>query len=136
MKTKKIKVAEISRGALNWAVAMAEGYQSQAAVTDYGDLQEEVFFQYPVRDSRDEVIFGRGDRYTPSTNWMHGGPIIERERVWIAECSSAWSAKPALNFDKMERPETWGSTPLEAAMRCYVASKLGDEVDVPEALLV
>jgi hypothetical protein len=25
-------------------------------------------------------------------------------------------------------------TPLIAAMRCYVASKLGDEVDVPEEL--
>mgnify|MGYP003443521145 FL=1 len=28
-----------------------------------------------------------------------------------------------------------GPTPLVAAMRCYVASKLGDEVDVPEELM-
>ncbi len=28
-----------------------------------------------------------------------------------------------------------GPTPLIAAMRCYVASKLGDEVDIPEELL-
>ena len=28
-----------------------------------------------------------------------------------------------------------GPTPLIAAMRCYVASKLGDEVEVPEELL-
>jgi len=27
-----------------------------------------------------------------------------------------------------------GPTPLIAAMRCYVASKLGEEVDVPEEL--
>jgi hypothetical protein len=27
-----------------------------------------------------------------------------------------------------------GPTPLIAAMRCYVASKLGDEVDIPEEL--
>jgi hypothetical protein len=27
-----------------------------------------------------------------------------------------------------------GPTPLVAAMRCYCASKLGDEVDVPEEL--
>jgi len=26
----------------------------------------------------------------------------------------------------------YGSTPLIAAMRCYVASKLGDEVELPE----
>ena len=27
-----------------------------------------------------------------------------------------------------------GPTPLIAAMRCYVASKLGDEVEVPDEL--
>lgn len=27
------------------------------------------------------------------------------------------------------------NTPLIAAMRCYVASKLGDDVDVPEELV-
>jgi hypothetical protein len=31
--------------------------------------------------------------------------------------------------------EDEGPTPLVAAMRCYVASKMGDEVDVPEDLL-
>jgi hypothetical protein len=29
----------------------------------------------------------------------------------------------------------YGPTPLIAAMRCYVASKLGDEVEVPDELL-
>ncbi|MNW06473.1 hypothetical protein D3C71_2028910 [compost metagenome] len=28
-----------------------------------------------------------------------------------------------------------GPTPLIAAMRCYVASRVGDEVDLPEELL-
>ena len=39
----------------------------------------------------------------------------------------------------MRKYLTWtcerGPTKLIAAMRCYVASKLGDEVDVPEELL-
>jgi hypothetical protein len=30
--------------------------------------------------------------------------------------------------------EEVGPTPLVAAMRCYVASKLGDEVEVPDEL--
>jgi hypothetical protein len=30
--------------------------------------------------------------------------------------------------------EGTGSTPLIAAMRCYVASKLGDEVEIPKEL--
>jgi hypothetical protein len=29
----------------------------------------------------------------------------------------------------------YGHTPLIAAMRCYVASKLGDEVEIPQELL-
>lgn len=32
-------------------------------------------------------------------------------------------------------PEGYGPTPLIAAMRCFVASKLGDEVEVPDELL-
>jgi hypothetical protein len=30
---------------------------------------------------------------------------------------------------------TDGTTPLIAAMRCYVASKLGDEVEIPVELI-
>jgi hypothetical protein len=29
----------------------------------------------------------------------------------------------------------FGPTPLIAAMRCYVASKLGDDINIPEELL-
>lgn len=67
-------------------------------------------------------ILERG--YTPSTNWAQGGPIIEREGIalipnWTAE-------RPGFSAD--------GDTPLIAAMRCYVASKLGDEVELPEGV--
>jgi hypothetical protein len=31
--------------------------------------------------------------------------------------------------------KSYGPTPLVAAMRCYVASQLGDEVDVPDELV-
>ena len=65
---------------------------------------------------------------SPSTNWAHGGPIIEREEIAIL----------------LEYPKSWwatdgdvrssGDTPLIAAMRCYVTSKLGDDVEIPEEL--
>lgn len=51
--------------------------------------------------------------WEPSTNWSQGGPIIEREAAQY---------------------ECFGPTPLIAAMRCYVASKLGDEVEIPDEL--
>jgi hypothetical protein len=59
-----------------------------------------------------------------STDWAQGGPIIERELIAI---HGDWKA--TLGEGTYEGP-----TPLIAAMRCYVASKLGDEVDLPEEL--
>jgi hypothetical protein len=45
----------------------------------------------------------------------------------ISEGNSYWIATGYL-------VEECAPTPLIAAMRCYVASKLGDEVDVPDEL--
>jgi hypothetical protein len=71
-----------------------------------------------------------------STNWEQGGPIIEREGITIThygnDWEDAWSARKGDGHWKGK--ETYGPTPLIAAMRCYVASKLGDEIDVPEEL--
>lgn len=77
---------------------------------------------------------------SPSTDWADGGPIIERERIglWAGEspyhgtpAPSGWFAEAA---GRRSRWETKGSgpTPLIAAMRAYVASKFGAEVDLPE----
>lgn len=74
-----------------------------------------------------------------STDWAQAGPIIEREGIAI-DCVrtsgkvDSWVAAmtyPDKEFDGVARAEEQGPTPLVAAMRCYVASKLGDEVDVP-----
>ena len=70
--------------------------------------------------------------FSPSTDWAVGGPIIEREKIGILwsstpECFVSWSP----SGEKVSR----GPTPLIAAMRCYVASKLGAEVDGPQELL-
>lgn len=81
------------------------------------------------------------DRNTPflvafkySTDWTQGGPIIEREGmgVWMyqwneqGEPEVGWYAETK-NGDHVNT----GFTPLEAAMRCFVASKLGDKVEIP-----
>jgi hypothetical protein len=43
----------------------------------------------------------------------------------------------ALPYDSAFSEEAYqeGDTPLVAAMRCYVASKLGDEVEIPEQIM-
>jgi len=78
---------------------------------------------------------GRWQVYAPSTNWSQGGPIIEREIVSIdkEEGGKRWAAFAWRSDRDLQR--AIGPTPLIAAMRCYVASKLGDTVEVPNELL-
>ena len=78
------------------------------------------------------------DPYTPmfSTSWAQGGAIIEREKIGLHCGDGTWGV--AEGKWEASHPECLyvehGTTPLIAAMRCYVASKLGDEVEIPEEL--
>jgi hypothetical protein len=67
-----------------------------------------------------------------STDWAAGGTIIERECICVGTGldSPTWYANKGLG-----QHHHFGTTPLIAAMRCYVASKLGDEVQLPEELI-
>ena len=53
---------------------------------------------------------------------------------WVATHLLCKRAHDMYGYDVQEIKYS-GPTPLIAAMRCYVASKLGDEVDVPEELV-
>lgn len=92
------------------------------------------------------VVFNPGPEWggwKPSTDWAQGGPIIERERIsvrysggqWIAEWwadNSGMTKNPGQRFTHNRYMS--GPTPLIAAMRCFVASKCGESVNVPEEL--
>jgi hypothetical protein len=70
-----------------------------------------------------------------STSWSWAGPIIERERITL-DGNVILNQWMAVAYVPNEEPwEMRGPTPLIAAMRCYVASKLGDEIDVPDELI-
>ena len=115
-----MKTSELTGAALDWAVAKCEG------VDDY--IVNESFM---TRWSDDECEDGVDYHY--STDWSQGGPIIEREGISIARRGKySWSEWGAVLND-FEFDEE-GPTPLIAAMRCYVASKLGDDIDVPAEL--
>jgi hypothetical protein len=119
-----MKTSELTGPALDWAVAQCESYTCK--------FDDEVSGAWLVPAEPylfDEMPLGK---FKPSTNWAQGGPIIERERIAIdgdAEDGTSWAASTR------DAACYWvGPTPLIAAMRCYVASKLGDEVDVPPEL--
>ena len=65
-----------------------------------------------------------------STDWSQGGPIIERERTEFDfnEDTQMFHAYDGVHGGV-------GQTHLIAAMRCYVASKLGGEVEIPNELM-
>lgn len=69
--------------------------------------------------------------FAPSTNWNQGGPIIERESIgidpWINGYGGGWTAI-CVAQGGLEHRQEW-EAPLIAAMRAFVAAKLGDEVE-------
>ena len=74
-----------------------------------------------------------GPELNYSTDWAQAGPIIEREEIDLKFVEEGvWQASNV--FDDIAFHHFKGPTPLIAAMRCYVASKLGDEIEIPESL--
>lgn len=103
-----MKTSELIGPALDWAVAKCE-------------LDPHAFTH------TDRIQWAKNCK--PSTDWSQGGPIIEREKIFVEPYGTHWAAR--LHY---ESPSSHGLTPLIAAMRCYVASKLGDEIEIPEEL--
>ena len=72
-----------------------------------------------------------GGCYCPSRKWVYGSPIIEREgiEIWDPEIPGVpfYAHHPLANGRTIS---FGGTTGLEAAMKAYVAAKLGDPVDV------
>ena len=117
-----MKVSELSGALLDYWVAKAEG-KSAVIATREG---------YAPSSMDPLVCRVVGIAFTPSSTWQCGGPIIERERISVtAALGTGWPPIPPWDgyvlLSDRKHGES-GSTPLEAAMRAYVAHKLGDEV--------
>ena len=100
-----MKTSELTGAALDWAVAKCKGELEYWPEIEY------------------------------STDWAQGGPIIEREGIefWTYssyqdEHGNFTSIKDAKHPSRAQHYS--GPTPLIAAMRCYVAAKLGDDIEI------
>jgi hypothetical protein len=109
----KIKTSELSGTALDWAVMSVI---------------------YPGIDTG-QFWFDFVKANPHSTRWDLAGPILERENISVEKNSNGWwFASTKYNYDDEARFIQLAHTPLEAAMRCFVSSKLGDEVEIPDEL--
>jgi hypothetical protein len=116
----KTKTSELLGPALDWAVAGCEGITVR---------------KLPGSPS---LFMGSGlDKWAPSRDWAQGGPIIEKKKISLgyernsAEGGKLWDAVIPGGISLFLE---YGPTPLITAMRCYVASTLGDTVEIPDAL--
>lgn len=109
-----MKTSGLTGAALDWAVAKCEGI-------DY---------------MKDDVRFRGAYARKYSTDWAQGGPIIEREKIgfWAYTLDEEGNENPGWYAETFAGSVATGPTPLLAAMRCYVISKLGYEVELPEEL--
>lgn len=127
---KKISVSEATGPVLDWLVAKALGLSYR---------NDEKYGPMCFRPQTHPGVVHWDSKPLPySTDWSQGGPIIDREKIELKYM--AYDKPPywgALKVDTAayKRQGQIGPTPLVAAMRCFVVSKLGDEVEVPEELL-
>lgn len=106
----KIKTSEATPLQLNYLVAVCEGWKRELCYLNA---------EYPAYGS----------------NWSLAGPIIERERINIRPNQSDGDFKAFVIIRPTGLAHRHaGPTPLIAAMRCYVAKELGEEVEIPEEL--
>lgn len=124
------KTEELEGRPLDYAVALALGGVDQLG----GSLR------VLSKGWSGEMIF------CPSESWKDGGPIIERECLSISywgerskfgqheKREQSWECRHPSHRTQSRRTVGFGQTPLIAAMRCYIASKLGHEVEIPDSL--
>jgi len=114
-----MKVSELTGVALDWAVTKTEGFDSEVEGPEWG-------------------LWGW------ATDWGQGGPIIEREGISLMFENGDWIATalvPTCPVDSISmtaycrRIRYFDYCPLVAAMRCYVASNFGEEIEVPDELM-
>ena len=132
-----MKTDELTGAALDWAVAKCEGYTCLHK-TDGRMPHEPQLVMWPPRKA-----YGLVDLWELgySTDWSLAGPIIERERMGVWFSDAVIEADGTVDRDKCYYAEDkdgdhvqTGPTSLIAAMRCYVESKLGAEIKLPEEL--
>lgn len=143
----KIKVSNTTTLQLDWLVLKANGAFNLHLQSTYGTKTAWVFSE---RDDEDPERVNQQylADYSASTDWNIGGPIIDREGINLRAPDDAkrpdgtvvlkidyWYARVTRYHSKNGTEYVQnGPTPLIAAMRCFVASRLGDEVEVPDDL--
>jgi Bacteriophage P22, NinX len=133
--TKVIRVQDLLSAALDWAVMKCEHPENDSVPYFHHLRNEDVLYSATLK----QTCTGR---FRYSERWDQGGPIIGRERISIQFCRDLRDRNGLYIHAEMDTHSFHGywrgihDRPLVAAMRCYVAGKLGEQVEVPAQLLL
>lgn len=120
----KMKTAELEGAALDWAVAKCLG-----------------LFKGPSSKRLDPKAFLSArwaGNYRYSTNWDQGGAVILLMMSYCQERDgdNCYCSTPSVAKGWHDHPvRAHGPTPLIAGMRCFVVSRVGSEIEIPEEIL-
>jgi hypothetical protein len=136
-----LKVGELDGAALDYWVARAEGIEHPCALRKMAPG----FVMVPFDSEDEDGPITRYRAFQPSMNPVDGWPIIQREGIQISPPESPvhrhggphagwgesgmWTSTIFRKGPHRRTVQFHETEPLVAAMRAYVASKFGDEVE-------
>jgi len=144
-----MKTSELTGAALDWAVAKCEGYSKDTANAGEFAVMRHTFglhkwstlwhFAGPIIERENISVIRLDDESIPDAKGFWQGKYVPQWGAVIGDRHSPeeqhgsqgdyWGRSYHIDEDAI-----CGDTPLIAAMRCYVASKLGDIVEIPKEL--
>jgi len=135
-----INVSDLHGITLDWAVAMSAGLPVKHDPMGFKVGSESGFWIWEEAGFKLGITSLIGREYSPSTSWVQGGPIIDTLREY-SQCqflieNDGESVRVLSSPKESVFYSGYGAGVLIAAMRCFVAIKLGEVVDVPEALIM
>ena len=93
--------------ALDWAVAKSDGWEIDTKVA----LKLKAWHKY-------------------STDWLRSGPILDRERLEFRQANTGMLASYPGG------PTWFGRNHIEAGLRCFVGTRQGAVMDIPDEILI
>lgn len=124
----KVKTSELTGAALDYAVAMALGWecdrpQDSQFIDEYGDRRLVGYYGYGM--------YEKTVAFNPSKSWKDCGPLIEKFRVGIEQGGQqVYAYLESLGLDG-----SFGNTAMIAVCRAIVSKNSGEEVEVPDRLI-
>lgn len=146
-----IETSTLIDDALDYAVAICQGRTVKADPMAFCDGSYWVWEEVPsgrggvdiyksvyMRIGAPKGPGGTDKRFSPTTDWAQGGPIIDllmREGLKMSGATCRYKTDKTSCQSSIRSIVQGGPTTLTATMRCYVAFVAGQTIEIPAPLM-